>query len=278
MLQLLLNTIYRGHPIVGVFYIIINLGMKKCSQCEKELDESMFRKNSKSRDGLKPYCKICANTKYFPRKTVDLPEGEKRCWRCWTIQSFEQFAKTKRKLRGCVRSRCKTCETAYYYETSKDSPTIKESKRKWWIKYHGKNRDKRNKYCREYHDINKEQINPKQRQYYRDNIEMFKKYMKENRLRYRVISSKRRALIRTTDDWTVTLEAVQTLYEIQKHKCAICSCDLDELTSDKKNLDHIIPISKWWLHSISNLQWTCQFCNYSKGAKELVDSSPIITI
>jgi 5-methylcytosine-specific restriction endonuclease McrA len=33
------------------------------------------------------------------------------------------------------------------------------------------------------------------------------------------------------------------------------------------HIDHIIPLSKWWPHSIWNIQILCPFCNMSKYNK-----------
>ncbi len=42
-------------------------------------------------------------------------------------------------------------------------------------------------------------------------------------------------------------------------KCQIC------WTTEKITIDHIIPLSKWWMNTIDNLQPLCQSCNSRKG-------------
>jgi 5-methylcytosine-specific restriction endonuclease McrA len=32
-------------------------------------------------------------------------------------------------------------------------------------------------------------------------------------------------------------------------------------------MDHVMPLSKWWINSIFNIQWLCASCNMKKHAK-----------
>jgi 5-methylcytosine-specific restriction endonuclease McrA len=41
-------------------------------------------------------------------------------------------------------------------------------------------------------------------------------------------------------------------------------CLKDIILREDRHLDHIFPLSKWWLHTINNLQWLCVKCNLSK--------------
>jgi len=89
------------------------------------------------------------------------------------------------------------------------------------------------------------------------------KYKKSHiwRLSYIAYNSKRRALIKTTSDWTITKEALDLLFNNQWWKCNYCN------NTKNLHLDHIKPISKWWPHSINNVQWLCQSCNLTKWNK-----------
>ena len=76
---------------------------------------------------------------------------------------------------------------------------------------------------------------------------------------------RRRQIIRTTSDWTVTQTALDELLASQSCKCPLCWIDISERS--ERHLDHVIPLSKWWLHTISNLQWLCPKCNMKKSNK-----------
>jgi 5-methylcytosine-specific restriction endonuclease McrA len=36
-------------------------------------------------------------------------------------------------------------------------------------------------------------------------------------------------------------------------------------------IDHIIPVSKWWLHTSKNIQLLCRYCNNVKSNKIIED-------
>lgn len=46
--------------------------MKRCGRCHQQLDESMFSKNKRTKDGLRCYCRKCGSekTKEYHMKNV----------------------------------------------------------------------------------------------------------------------------------------------------------------------------------------------------------------
>ena len=132
---------------------------------------------------------------------------------------------------------------------------------KWRLKhpnYHKEYNKKHKQYQKKYQD----KYQPKRREENKvHKHEYYKKYYEKNKQKFVDNRVKRKYSILELNDHTITTDGLDYLLEYQKTKCNICKCDLRRV---KKNLDHIIPLSKWWLHSIFNVQWLCERCNKSK--------------
>lgn len=90
-------------------------------------------------------------------------------------------------------------------------------------------------------------------------------YKKTNKWReiVRINNAHRRARIRTTSDNTISYNSLNNILKTQWYECTICSkCIKDRNT---RHIDHIKPISKWWIHWIKNIQWLCCECNLRKS-------------
>jgi 5-methylcytosine-specific restriction endonuclease McrA len=83
------------------------------------------------------------------------------------------------------------------------------------------------------------------------------------RINKRKNQSKRRAIKKTFADDTITQTSLLKLIKIQKNQCIYCWCNIKE----NYHIDHIIPISKKWIHSIFNIQLLCPKCNMIKNNK-----------
>lgn len=99
--------------------------------------------------------------------------------------------------------------------------------------------------------------------YHKIHKERFKIYIEQRRELHNAQDSKRRCIIRKSYDWTITQKSLIKLLEHQKYKCNICKISIKH----KKHLDHIMPLSKWWKHTIFNIQYLCPQCNLKKHAK-----------
>lgn len=211
----------------------------------------------------------------------------KVCSKCWIEKELTEFTKNKGR-KDWVRSICKECwkeakriSDKKYYEKNKEkslatSRKWKENNKEKLKEYKKKYREANIEHIRErdrkYREENRELLNERRRDYYRDNpdkrLEKNKKHSEYKKWEWlenaRTASQKRRALKVTTDDWTITTESKKELMSLQCNTCNECWCCLIE---NNYHLDHIIPISKWWIHSIHNVQYLCAWCNLSKWAK-----------
>ncbi len=130
------------------------------------------------------------------------------------------------------------------------------SSRKWAAA----NPEKRSAKMRRWRATNGERLRP-------ENIERVNRWRAENpnkaRKLGRICRSRRRAR-ELGAEGSYTAEESEALLVWQEFRCVICSAEIH----DKRELDHIKPLSKGGSNYISNLQWLCVPCNRSKGAKE----------
>jgi len=161
----------------------------------------------------------------------------KQCIKCKNIINIKNFSRTY-KTKLSVRNECKKCRKKYLKE------------------YSIKNKENISLYNKQYHYSNNEKIKARKRKY--NQIE----YVKE---KSRLQCSKRRTLKKTSSDWTITIEATRRILEDQWGVCNYCWLDITDRST--RHLDHIHPVSKWWCHSIYNVQWLCINCNLTKWNK-----------
>lgn len=142
-------------------------------------------------------------------------------------------------------------------------------------RYRAENREEYNAYCREYaqrpeakerararhaayYQKHKEQIDEQNRRWIADNIE------KER------IRGKNKQAWRRKATGKFTLGDIQTLYEKQNGKCAICAVIFPETGSHRFQIDHIIPLKPRGAslpvgtNNPDNLQLLCRKCNRLK--------------
>ena len=114
--------------------------MKLCTKCKQNKDETCFGKQSKSKDGLHPWCKKCVS-KYKKemaikrkkkRKEETLPEGMKRCAQpsCNKILPLSEFESiTARRTEPTTW--CNNCRAIA--KKTKENPTTANGKcLAWW--------------------------------------------------------------------------------------------------------------------------------------------------
>lgn len=110
----------------------------------------------------------------------------------------------------------------------------------------------------------------KQKEYYINNkdaiLNCVKRYKKTNKYKlYKKNDKHKRRQLEQYSDNSVTQESLDDMLLTQNSLCNICKCNIEHRSS--RHLDHIYPISRWGLHTITNLQWLCISCNLSKSNK-----------
>lgn len=171
----------------------------------------------------------------------------KKCTKCLIEKDLSEFWKNKN-FKDWLRYDCNQCRKEYYK----------------------KNKEYINKKCREYREENLENIKERHKRYYKENKEKIKQKQKINwpkwaktenwKISKKISANKRRALEKSSDDWTITTKLIDELLYLQWWECLIC---WENIVNDY-HLDHIVPLSDWWENSRWNVQLLCPSCNISK--------------
>lgn len=94
---------------------------KRCSKCKKLKDRSEFYKNSRSKDGLKSYCKSCTrNFKSFKK----VYEKTRRATKLWKLAHPEKIAQYRKSAKNSVKPA--TIIKAHFHRISKTYGITKE--------------------------------------------------------------------------------------------------------------------------------------------------------
>lgn len=196
-----------------------------CKICWEEKQENEFRNSYKRKDWT-----------YWKRK---------ECIECEKQKNRLSANKYYLKNRIGILNKSKTKKEREKRSIRRKSniEVYKEIERKNRIKH----REKRIKKINEWREDNKEHI---------------LKYnnIPENKIRRKLHTQKRRQHIKERSDWSITIKSIQELFIKQDNICIHCNCDLIDY-----HIDHITPISKWWMHIIENIQLLCPTCNLKKG-------------
>lgn len=80
-------------------------------------------------------------------------------------------------------------------------------------------------------------------------------------------NEKKRQNILKNAKWIYTKKDIENIKSQQKDKCYYCGKKLDE----KQQIDHKLPLCKWWTNYPSNLVLACHSCNLDKHSKTAED-------
>ena len=213
---------------------------KKCSKCNLKKEYDCFHKNKKSSDGFVSQCKECVK-----------------------LRTQEYYRENKAKI---------NMKSVEKYKENRDE-IIEKS-----CKYYENNKEKIAKYKARYQVSNKENLAIKKSIYYGNNkdkcIESSKEWMINNRDKWLRIQSKsrfknrdkinahrhKRRVIASEGD--LTGSQWKEIKLSNNYSCVHCGKREPNI---KLTIDHIVPLSKGGLHTMSNVQPLCKSCNSKKG-------------
>ncbi len=92
---------------------ILDVGEKRCSQCQEVKSVTEFNKNPHTLDGYSGYCKRCQRK--YDKKRYEVSVTEKQCSRCGKVKPAEEFRKNTRARTG-LDSECRECRKLYWRE------------------------------------------------------------------------------------------------------------------------------------------------------------------
>jgi 5-methylcytosine-specific restriction endonuclease McrA len=215
------------------------MGGKNCRKCGEWKEYVCFPKRKEAKDGHRNECKECI-------KEYD---------RSYREENFETMSERLKEYYLNNSKRIKDNRLKRYYDNIE---TEREYNREFNKRYHQENKDVIYEKKKIYRQENVEKIKEQKRIY--NNSEQgrdvnYKASVKRRSYKYNVdFKPVQRKQLLDRDNWTC------------KH-CGIKVHDRKENTSDKANIDHIIPISKGGNSEPSNLQVLCRTCNLSKADK-----------
>ena len=232
-----------------------------CCNTEKSIKEFSIRTDTNK---YRRQCKQCVyestkkfkNRKLLPKLTEDQKKQKRK----------EYYLKNKEKIKSRNEEYYKE-NKEYFKEKAKENyhnnrdrrlrvhkiwasnnkEYIREENKKWRIE----NKDYLYEYNKKYKEENREQINKRDRT--RNKTEARKISMLNK-------SHKRRTIEKRGD---VSNSEIKKLLN-ESTKCYWCNKKL----SNKKHLDHYIPLSKGGEHTLTNLVVSCPTCNLQKNAKD----------
>jgi 5-methylcytosine-specific restriction endonuclease McrA len=108
----------------------------------------------------------------------------------------------------------------------------------------------------EWHRRNRESQHAANRRYYAKNREAMVERGKA--------SGHRRRARKHECGGSHTAADLRAILKAQNHRCAYCRADLRKV---QRHLDHIMPLARGGSNGPENLQYLCEPCNRSKGAK-----------
>lgn len=207
--------------------------IKVCTKCKRILvaNEINFRKDKRSKSGLQSKCKICGRQYYQDNK-----------------EKIKEKAKQ-------------------YYQDNK------EERKEYKKQYYNENKEEILEKCKQYREEHKEEKKEYNKEYYQDNKEEIANYQKqyrENNPEKIFNWHNKRRTSKESLGRGVTKEQWLEMMNFFDWKCAY-SDEYIGGDSDKRTIDHIIPLNKGGLNEIWNCVPMLRDYNSSKKTNSILE-------
>ena len=271
---------------------------KICKGCGQEMPLTEYSDEKRNKDGKNGKCKKCITEEAHNRRSTSAYKEQMK------LKRQDPEFKAKKALQDRLyREKINESRTPKKPKPKMAEEERKERKAKSDKRYAEKNKKRIAEYQRQYRVDNSEKLKEVRAEYtareeflqeerdrrrklrereperikadkrreYLEHIEQYKitarAYRNSDRGRAIAVeaSARYRSKLQHASDGTVTEESLKLLKDVQDCRCAYCLTDLGEIESSKVHLDHIYPISKGGIHSITNVVWSCASCNLRKS-------------
>lgn len=209
-----------------------SLASKRCPACGQDKPPSAFHKSSKTKSGLRCYCKECEweRTKAYRAKNRDGYLKTKREWqRGYRERNLEADLERSKAFRASNPDYVRNYNGAYYEA----------------------NKERLIRAAKQWKDANRDRVRRWQRTY-----EKTPGVARKKRARTRNYRAKKRGAAGSH-----TAEEFQAKLKRYKGRCHWCQ----EKIEGTPHADHLIPLSKGGSNDISNIVPACARCNCTKG-------------
>jgi len=197
----------------------------------------------------------------------------KKCSKCGEERSLKDFSPDKRQRSG-LQSQCKECQRDY---REANLEKVREANRGWARanpersransrRWREANPEGVKEYRRRYRDAHREGLIEYGRQWHEENPDYDLKWHAANPGKRREYNNRRRAL-KAGNGGSHTAADERALFEKWSY-CLCCG------STERLEIDHIVPLDWGGSNDVENLQVLCKPCNSSKSNRHATDYRP----